>query len=94
MHAVVTTEDDIEAVDARLAQAARKGGGAWCMLSSQGELNMATSLVDDEGVDLVFSPADGAVNCQVVLPAGGQEFSPLVASWFSSAGGRVIPPGG
>jgi hypothetical protein len=29
-----------------------------CMLASRGELNVATSLVDDEGVDLVFNRRD------------------------------------
>lgn len=46
--------------DARLSPAGRMGKAAEllvaasCMLSTRGELNVAMSLVDDEGVDLVF----------------------------------------
>lgn len=39
---------------ARMGKAAEYLVAAACILASRGELNVATSLVDDEGVDLVF----------------------------------------
>ena len=36
-----------------------------CVLSSDGELNVATSLVDDEGVDLVFYRSAGGPTLSV-----------------------------
>ena len=39
----------------RIGKAAELLVAAFCMLSTEGELNVSTSIVDDEGVDLVFN---------------------------------------
>lgn len=49
-----------------------------CILGSDGELNVATSLVDDEGVDLVFYRS-----------AGGPTLSVQVKSHFFDAPGKI-----
>ena len=49
-----------------------------CVLGSDGELNVATSLVDDEGVDLVFYRS-----------AGGPTLSVQVKSHFFDAPGEI-----
>ena len=49
-----------------------------CVLGSDGELNVATSLVDDEGVDLVFYRS-----------AGGPTLSVQVKSHFFDAPGKI-----
>jgi hypothetical protein len=59
-------------------------GASACILDSWGELNTATSLVDDEGVDLVFnrrgSPATLAAQVGARMPiARGCR---LVNGWF------------
>ena len=62
-------------VDARLSPAARMGKAAEllvaasCLLSTRGELNVATSLVDDEGVDLVFNRRGGSRTLAVQVKA-------------------------
>ena len=42
----------------------------YCILASDGELNVATSLVDDEGVDLVFFRKAGEASLSVQVKAG------------------------
>ena len=42
---------------------------AACILSTRGELNVSTSMVDDEGVDLVFHRRDSAATLAVQVKA-------------------------
>jgi hypothetical protein len=42
---------------------------AACILSTRGQLNVSTSLVDDEGVDLVFHRRDGSATLAVQVKA-------------------------
>lgn len=42
---------------------------ASCILTSRGELNVSTSLVDDKGVDLVFNRRDGSATLAVQVKA-------------------------
>ena len=77
---LVTSVDDSaergrDEFDARLSPAGRIGKAvellvaASCMLSTRGELNVATSLVDDEGVDLVFHRRGGSRTLAVQVKA-------------------------
>ena len=69
------TESGRDEIDARLSPAGRIGKAvellvaASCMLSTRGELNVATSLVDDEGVDLVFHRRGGGRTLAVQVKA-------------------------
>jgi hypothetical protein len=60
----------------RMGKAAEYLVAASCILVSGGELNISTSLVDDEGVDLVFhrrgSTATLAVQVKARMPTGVQ----------------------
>jgi hypothetical protein len=42
---------------------------AACVLSTRGELNVSMSMVDDEGVDLVFHRRDGVATLAVQVKA-------------------------
>lgn len=50
---------------ARMGKAVEYLVAATCILASDFELNVSTSLVDDEGVDLVFHPRDGSTTLAV-----------------------------
>jgi hypothetical protein len=70
--------DDDEADDAYLDKSASAGRmgkaveylvAAACILSTRGELNVSTSMVDDEGVDLVFHRRDSSATLAVQVKA-------------------------
>lgn len=68
-------DDDVEDDAGRSPSAARMGKAAEylvaasCVLTSRGELNVSTSLVDDEGVDLVFNRRGGSATLAVQVKA-------------------------
>jgi hypothetical protein len=71
-------EDDAEDEDAYLDKSASAGRmgkaveylvAAACILSTRGELNVSTSMVDDEGVDLVFHRRDSSATLAVQVKA-------------------------
>jgi hypothetical protein len=53
----------------RMGKAAEYLIAAACVLSTRGELNVSTSMVDDEGVDLVFHRRDGVSTLAVQVKA-------------------------
>lgn len=53
----------------RMGKAAEYLVAAVCILASRGELNVATSLVDDEGVDLVFNRRGSSATLAVQVKA-------------------------
>jgi len=67
--------DDEDAYLDKSASAGRMGKAveylvaAACILSTRGELNVSTSMVDDEGVDLVFHRRDSAATLAVQVKA-------------------------
>ncbi|MFF9204430.1 hypothetical protein ACF1AE_21940 [Streptomyces sp. NPDC014986] len=54
---------------ARMGKAAEYLVAASCILATGGELNVSTSLVDDEGVDLVFHRRGGSATLAVQVKA-------------------------
>ncbi|MGW8558031.1 hypothetical protein [Streptomyces tubercidicus] len=54
---------------ARMGKAAEYLVAAWSILATGGELNVSTSLVDDEGVDLVFHRRGSSVTLSVQVKA-------------------------
>ncbi|MET8117499.1 hypothetical protein [Streptomyces prasinus] len=54
---------------ARMDKAAEYLVAASCILATGGELNVSTSLVDDEGVDLVFHRRGGSATLAVQVKA-------------------------
>ncbi|HEX3517323.1 MAG TPA: hypothetical protein VHT26_25305 [Trebonia sp.] len=53
----------------RMGKAAEYLIAAACVLSTRGELNVSMSMVDDEGVDLVFHRRDGVATLAVQVKA-------------------------
>jgi hypothetical protein len=53
----------------RMGKASEYLIAAACILSTRGELNVSTSMVDDEGVDLVFHRRDGVATLAVQVKA-------------------------
>jgi hypothetical protein len=53
----------------RMGKAAEHLVAAACILATRGELNVSTSLVDDEGVDLVFHRRDSSATLAVQVKA-------------------------
>ncbi len=53
----------------RMGKAVEYLVAAACILSTRGELNVSTSMVDDEGVDLVFHRRDSAATLVVQVKA-------------------------
>ena len=53
----------------RIAKAVEYLIAAACILSTRGELNVSTSMVDDEGVDLVFHWRDRSATLTVQVKA-------------------------
>lgn len=53
----------------RMGKAAEYLVAASCILATRGELNASTSLVDDEGVDLVFNRRNGTATLAVQVKA-------------------------
>lgn len=67
---VAGDEEFINAADAsRMGKAVEHLVAAACILSTRGNLNVSTSLVDDEGVDLVFHARDGVRTLAVQVKA-------------------------
>lgn len=72
----------------RMGKASEYLVAAVCILVSQGKLNVSTSLVDDEGVDLVFHRRGGVATLAVQVKArmlsgsaaGGGRYQTLVRS--------------
>lgn len=63
-------EEYINAADAsRMGKAVEHLVAAACILSTRGNLNVSTSLVDDEGVDLVFHARDSVRTLAVQVKA-------------------------
>ena len=58
---------------------------AACILSTRGELNVSTSMVDDEGVDLVFHRRDNAATLAVQVKARMSD-SKRVRDWSGGLG--------
>ncbi|MBP2335541.1 hypothetical protein JOF41_001719 [Saccharothrix coeruleofusca] len=65
----VDDEPDRSPSAGRMGKAAEYLVAASCMLASRGELNVSTSLVDDEGVDLVFNRRDSSATLAVQVKA-------------------------
>ncbi len=71
----VPADDDEDAYLDKSASAGRMGKAveylvaAACILSTRGELNVSTSMVDDEGVDLVFHRRDSSATLAVQVKA-------------------------
>jgi len=57
------------AVAGRMGKAAEFLVAAFCILATRGELNVSTTLVDDEGVDLVFHRANTTATLSVQVKA-------------------------
>lgn len=53
----------------RMGKAAEYLVASVCILATRGELNVSTSLVDDEGVDLVFNRRDSSATLAVQVKA-------------------------
>ncbi|SER63589.1 hypothetical protein [Lentzea albida] len=53
----------------RMGKAAEYLVAATCILASRGRLNVATQLIDDEGIDLLFSSADAVTSLAVQVKA-------------------------
>ena len=60
---------DKSASAGRMGKAVEYLVAAACILSTRGELNVSTSMVDDEGVDLVFHRRDNAATLAVQVKA-------------------------
>jgi hypothetical protein len=60
---------DKSASAGRMGKAVEYLVAAACILSTRGELNVSTSMVDDEGVDLVFHRRDSAATLAVQVKA-------------------------
>lgn len=60
---------DKSASAGRMGKAVEHLVAAACILSTRGELNVSTSLVDDEGVDLVFHRRDSSATLAVQVKA-------------------------
>ena len=67
----VISEDYLvkSATAGRMGKAAEYLIAAACVLSTRGELNVSMSMVDDEGVDLVFHRRDGVATLAVQVKA-------------------------
>lgn len=75
---VTEVDEDAEAYDAYLDKSASVGRmskavdfliAATCILRSRGELNVSTSMVDDEGVDLAFPRRDSSTSLAMQVKA-------------------------
>ncbi|KHE75621.1 hypothetical protein AS25_00115 [Kocuria marina] len=53
----------------RMGKAAEYLVASFCILITQGRLNVSTSMVDDEGVDLVFHQSEGTATLAVQIKA-------------------------
>lgn len=55
-----------------------------CIIASEGRLNVLTGLVDDEGVDLVFSRYGTSATIAVQVKARRSDRTPLVSGMFQA----------
>jgi hypothetical protein len=80
-------EDDDAYLD-KSASAGRMGKAveylvaAACILSTRGELNVSTSMVDDEGVDLIFHRRDSSATLAVQVKARMNDSKRVQSSGF------------
>ena len=73
----------------RMGKAAEYLIAAACVLSTRGELNVSTSMVDDDGVDLVFHRRDGVATLAVKSKPGWATVRTCrSAAWSRSSGHR------
>jgi hypothetical protein len=78
-------DDDytLKSVDAgRMGKAAEHLVAAFCILATRGELNVSTSLVDDEGVDLVFHRRNSTATLAVQVKARMSDSKRVQAEGF------------
>ena len=68
----------------RMGKAAEYLVAASCILATRGELNVSTSLVDDEGVDLVFNRRNGTATLAVQVKAGMSDSSLIQSGQFKA----------
>lgn len=68
----------------RLGKAVEYLVGSTCIIASAGRLNVLTGLVDDEGVDLVFSRYGSTATMSVQVKARRTDRAPLVDGTFQS----------
>lgn len=66
----------------RMGKATEYLVAAVCILTTRGELNVATSLVDDEGVDLVFNRRNSAATLAVQVKARMSDSKRVSAGGF------------
>lgn len=69
---------------ARIGKAVEHLVAASCILASDAELNVSTSLVDDEGVDLVFHRRGGSATLAVQVKSRGSDTSEVLKGRFSA----------
>lgn len=67
---------------ARMGKAAEYLVASSCILATRGELNVSTSLVDDEGVDLVFNRRNGTATLAVQVKARTSDSKRVQAGGF------------
>ena len=68
----------------RMGKAVEHLVAATCILQSRGQLNVSTSLVDDEGVDLVFHRRGGSATLAVQVKARMSDSKGLRSGVFSA----------
>ena len=87
----IPPEDHHSAVITRHSDAGRMGKAvehlvaASCIITSRAELNVSTSLVDDEGVDLVFFRRGGTTTLAVQVKSRMTDASPLPRGRYQAA---------
>ncbi len=71
VHAPLTDTHAVKSAAAsRVGKAIELLVAAFCILATKGELNVSTSIVDDEGIDLVFSRRNSARTLAVQVKGG------------------------
>lgn len=68
----------------RIGKAVEHLVAASCILASDAELNVSTSLVDDEGVDLVFHRRGGSATLAVQVKSRGSDTSEVRKGRFAA----------
>lgn len=79
---------------ARMGKAVEYLVAATCILASDFELNVSTSLVDDEGVDLVFHPRDGYTTLAVQVKSRSTSAKTIVSKgrFIANVGASTFRP--
>lgn len=67
---------------ARMGKAAELLVASFCILATRGELNVSTSIVDDEGVDLVFHRRGSSATLAVQVKARMSDTKGVMAGTF------------